>query len=286
MLRLLRLVALTFLFSSFADSALAALGDCGQPLSNGATPVASDCLFILRAAVGSETCDPACICDTNGEGGTTATDALVCLKKAVGQSVTFQCPCGASSTIATSTTITTTTSLGATTSTVVSPTSSTSSSTTTTVPAVTTTTPTTSTLPVTTTVANVTTTTSVATTTTLISCTVRFRLTSTDTIGGVVYDTKYQLIFGVFVGSADGVQCTPLVAGVFQFNDNDASKILTTGYTNNPGLTGPADLADCTYQTNDAGLAPSDFQVIVTDATAPDSGPVDATVVVSQVTCD
>ena len=30
--------------------------DCGQPLSTGERPVASDCLFVLQAAVGSSTC--------------------------------------------------------------------------------------------------------------------------------------------------------------------------------------------------------------------------------------
>lgn len=73
--------------------ARAAQGDCGQPLSTGAAPTASDCLFILRTAVGTQTCDPVCICDTNGAGGTTATDALLCLKAAVAEPVTLSCPC-------------------------------------------------------------------------------------------------------------------------------------------------------------------------------------------------
>jgi len=71
----------------------AAQGDCAQPLSTGATPTASDCLFILRTAVGTQTCDPVCICDPNGAGGTTATDALFCLKAAVAEPVTLACPC-------------------------------------------------------------------------------------------------------------------------------------------------------------------------------------------------
>jgi uncharacterized repeat protein (TIGR01451 family) len=74
-------------------ASLAAQGDCGQPMSTGATPTASDCLFILRTAVGSQVCDPVCICDTNGAGGTSATDALLCLKAAVAEPVTLSCPC-------------------------------------------------------------------------------------------------------------------------------------------------------------------------------------------------
>lgn len=64
---------------------------CGQPVTTGATPLASDCLYTLKAAVGSETCTPECICDVNTSGGLTATDALLCLKKAVGQDVTLDC---------------------------------------------------------------------------------------------------------------------------------------------------------------------------------------------------
>lgn len=90
--------------------ALSAQGDCGQPVTGGANPAASDCLFILRAAIGAETCDPACICNTSGDAGTTATDALICLKKAVGQFVPLVCPCEAStSTTSPPTTIPTTT---------------------------------------------------------------------------------------------------------------------------------------------------------------------------------
>jgi len=66
---------------------------CSQPVSTGPNPLASDCLFILRSAVGASTCSPACICDVNGAGGVTATDALSCLKKVVGQSVALACPC-------------------------------------------------------------------------------------------------------------------------------------------------------------------------------------------------
>jgi hypothetical protein len=78
--------------------ALAAQGDCGQPVTTGANPAASDCLFILRVAVGSETCSPTCICDTNGSGSVTASDALVCLSKAVGQDVALECACTTSCT--------------------------------------------------------------------------------------------------------------------------------------------------------------------------------------------
>ena len=89
-----------FVFAGLAvssTSALAAQGDCGQPQSNGSGPVATDCLFILNAAVAVTTCTEVCVCDVNGSGGNpNATDALVCLNVAVGVPGLLNCPtpCG------------------------------------------------------------------------------------------------------------------------------------------------------------------------------------------------
>jgi hypothetical protein len=45
----------------------------------------------LRTAVGLDTCDP-CLCDTDGSGNVTATDALAILRLAVGQVIPVRCP--------------------------------------------------------------------------------------------------------------------------------------------------------------------------------------------------
>jgi hypothetical protein len=74
-------------------SALAAKGACSQPTSTGSGPSASDCLFILRTAVGSSTCGPECICAPKGSLPTVTSDALLCLRGSVGQPVVFDCPC-------------------------------------------------------------------------------------------------------------------------------------------------------------------------------------------------
>jgi len=73
--------------------AAAALGDCGQPISGGNSPTASDALFILQAAVGSQTC-ALCVCDVDGGASATvsASDALRVLRRAVGQSIELVCP--------------------------------------------------------------------------------------------------------------------------------------------------------------------------------------------------
>ncbi len=77
-----------------ASTSWASRGDCSQPATGGANPVATDCLFILRAAVGSSTCTESCICDTSGDLRVSATDALICLLDTVGATVDLNCPCG------------------------------------------------------------------------------------------------------------------------------------------------------------------------------------------------
>ena len=89
-----------------ATTAEADKGECGQPVSTGASPNTSDCLDILRAAVGSVTCTPSCICDVNASGSLTTLDALLCLKNAVGQDVTLSCGDSCHVTTTTSTTTT------------------------------------------------------------------------------------------------------------------------------------------------------------------------------------
>jgi hypothetical protein len=99
---MIRLVFRTFFFGLFValasfglwGEASADQGDCGQPTTDGPSPVATDALFVLGAAVGIQTCD-LCVCDVTDDGATTATDALTVLASVVGQMVSINCPsCG------------------------------------------------------------------------------------------------------------------------------------------------------------------------------------------------
>lgn len=78
-------------------SSFGATASCGQPLSTGTLPVASDALAILQAAVGGADCDQRpCTCDVDGNLTIAASDALRVLKVAVGQPGTLDCSCNAS----------------------------------------------------------------------------------------------------------------------------------------------------------------------------------------------
>ena len=65
----------------------------GSRKAAAATPASTDCLFILQAAIGVQTCNPECICDVVGRDGVSASDALVCLQTVVGSGFPFDCPC-------------------------------------------------------------------------------------------------------------------------------------------------------------------------------------------------
>ena len=69
----------------------AGLGDCGQPVSDGNSPLASDALGVLRAAVSLDACALA-TCDVDASCSITASDALRTLQSVVGvQGVELNC---------------------------------------------------------------------------------------------------------------------------------------------------------------------------------------------------
>jgi len=77
---------------------------CGVPQTLGDAPMATDALYILKAAALLEEC-PVCLCDLDGSGMVSATDSLISLKLAVGLGGTLDCPLPAVE-ITTTTTIT------------------------------------------------------------------------------------------------------------------------------------------------------------------------------------
>lgn len=81
------------LVAAVPAAGLADLGDCGQPLTTGPEPSASDCLVILQTAVSLRVCEPSCVCAPTGGPAASATDALVCLRLVTGLDETLDCPC-------------------------------------------------------------------------------------------------------------------------------------------------------------------------------------------------
>jgi len=93
-----RLIAATAVVSavmSSAELARADIGACGQPVSTGTAPTATDARYALLAAIGARVCD-LCVCDVDMSGTIVATDALLLLSDATGLAVTLTCStCGA-----------------------------------------------------------------------------------------------------------------------------------------------------------------------------------------------
>ena len=63
---------------------------CGDPIPDRVIR-ATDALFTLNSAVGLEACE-LCLCDVDGSGGISATDASILLQVAVGQDIRLACP--------------------------------------------------------------------------------------------------------------------------------------------------------------------------------------------------
>jgi hypothetical protein len=79
-------------------------GECGDPVDAGMPSLAAasvsldsavfsvaDALYVLKAALGSVEC-AACICDVDGNGSITATDAVLVLRLSLGVDVPLACP--------------------------------------------------------------------------------------------------------------------------------------------------------------------------------------------------
>jgi hypothetical protein len=64
---------------------------CAVPLTAGTEPVVTDVLLILRAANGLSQC-ALCLCDVDGSGRVTASDALADLRLVVGLPAIRSCP--------------------------------------------------------------------------------------------------------------------------------------------------------------------------------------------------
>ncbi|TFH20664.1 MAG: hypothetical protein E4H03_11875 [Myxococcales bacterium] len=88
--KLASLLTSLYMTLGFAAASVAGQGDCGQPVSTGASPVSTDALFALRAAVAIVACAPA-LCDADGDCTVSASDALRILKKAVGEAIELDC---------------------------------------------------------------------------------------------------------------------------------------------------------------------------------------------------
>jgi hypothetical protein len=77
--------------SQTASAAGARAGNFSAEAPHQAKVVAADALAVLRAAVGTRSCD-LCLCDVDNSGAISAADALRVLRAAVGQQVALVCP--------------------------------------------------------------------------------------------------------------------------------------------------------------------------------------------------
>ena len=116
-------------------------------------------------------------------------------------------------------------------------------------------------------------------------CNVTWAITSADTLGSLQYDTDYSGAMGTFKGSGAAVECTALAGDFTAFNNIEASQKLSTATISTGGFTGPIDVSECTFLTDNPALAPGDFGLTITDQSAPDFTPTNATMEINAVNC-
>lgn len=136
------------------------------------------------------------------------------------------------------------------------------------------------------------TTTTIDTTTTTLgipaSFCVRFSVTNAVDLVGISYDVDYGNSDGEFPGSGEDVSCFNLLetnpnSTLASFNDDDQGT-LTTAIVSAETFSGPTPLAQCEFlQVPPLNLA--NVVIQVTEATAPDLSPANATVVVEETPC-
>lgn len=147
---------------------------------------------------------------------------------------------------------------------------------------------TTTTIPTTTTTVDTTTTTlDVVTTTTMGGggegdYKVTFRLdTASAGVGALQWSTNYGSAPGGFQGSGASVACTNKVGGaLFAPNDEEGSTKLTLGIIALTEFNAPLDLVDCTFNATSTP-DPSDFPIVIEDATDGGGSPIDAAISVT-----
>lgn len=208
---------------------------CADPAGDGVT--ASDSLFVLNASIGLAECE-ACECDVDDSGAVTASDALITLQAAVGGQVELRCPACSGSTTTSSTTTSTTT--------------------------------TTSLLPTTST-----------STTTLggggfplpkdRTCLVSFRAGGAAIAKFVLFDVRFDAVFGDFVRGESTLNCVSLTPGdsTVGVDGDDAPGHAEISYFSTLGTPLPTTVVACAFVASVGGLDTSIFDVATVRATNP-----------------
>jgi cysteine-rich repeat protein len=117
-------------------------------------------------------------------------------------------------------------------------------------------------------------------------CTLTIGVTTNADVGALTYEMSYADASGELAGSGSHVQCTSAVSsGLTSFNDNDASRFLKESMIVDAGVHTPASIATCTFATNDANLAASQFSFTIDAESDPSFNPIDVTMAVTNLSC-
>ena len=117
-----------------------------------------------------------------------------------------------------------------------------------------------------------------------------FRVSNDVDLVGLAYTVSYSNTGGGFIGSGEDVECQLLLdtdpgTTLASFNDDDTeSDQLFTAVISGDTFSGPTAVARCLFEQAPP-LVLANFSIQVTEATAPDLSPANATVVVEETQC-
>jgi len=115
-----------------------------------------------------------------------------------------------------------------------------------------------------------------------ISYEIMLSVTNAETLGALQFDVDYGAVSGGFDGSGSTVSCTKLAGDFAAFNDHEAEETLAVAMISLSGITGPIDLAICTFVSR-VPPDPGGFPVTIIDQSRPDLTPAAASVAVTDV---
>ncbi|MFQ5478088.1 MAG: hypothetical protein ACE5E4_05685 [Candidatus Binatia bacterium] len=98
-----------------------------------------------------------------------------------------------------------------------------------------------------------------------------FRLTDTVDVGAFTFTVDYSGAPGAINGTGASVQCTSLASGALPaFNDNESASTVTLGFITFGSISGPTDLATCSFTSTVSGLLEDGSQLAITVTEAVD----------------
>lgn len=104
---------------------------------------------------------------------------------------------------------------------------------------------------------------------------------TTEPVGALQFDVRFLGSDGEWAGAAGGVDCRWIVNAALHACNSKTPGRLACAIVDSSGFTGPTELMECSFLSDDDALTAADFDVQVVDASGTDLAPIDADVTIT-----